>query len=160
MDNNRALNYLALGKKGRLIELGEEPVGAVARAVKGQRQGCLRAVCPVAFRQTQHALAFLSLHPVCLRVGGRAGNIPMAVKDHGKENTFPFLLIPKQHGFNTNQLSAVFHCAAPFGVFFIIRWDICRFRHTQDVYRLLLATGFVFFCFLLRTSSIASKTAP
>ena len=36
MDNNRALNYLALGKKGRLIELGEEPVGAVARAVKAR----------------------------------------------------------------------------------------------------------------------------
>ena len=29
---DRALNYLALGKKARLIELGEEPVGAVARA--------------------------------------------------------------------------------------------------------------------------------
>ena len=27
----RALNYLALAKKGRLVELGEEPVGAVAR---------------------------------------------------------------------------------------------------------------------------------
>ena len=36
MDNNRALNYLALGKKGRLIELGEEPVGAIARAVKAR----------------------------------------------------------------------------------------------------------------------------
>ena len=36
MDNNRALNYMALGKKGRLIELGEEPVGAVARAVKAR----------------------------------------------------------------------------------------------------------------------------
>ena len=36
MDNNSALNYLALGKKGRLIELGEEPVGAVARAVKAR----------------------------------------------------------------------------------------------------------------------------
>ena len=36
MDNTRALNYLALGKKGRLIELGEEPVGAVARAVKAR----------------------------------------------------------------------------------------------------------------------------
>ena len=36
MDNARALNYLALGKKGRLIELGEEPVGAVARAVKAR----------------------------------------------------------------------------------------------------------------------------
>ena len=36
MDNSRALNYLALGKKGRLIELGEEPVGAVARAVKAR----------------------------------------------------------------------------------------------------------------------------
>ncbi|MBQ3000288.1 MAG: hypothetical protein IJD63_00910 [Oscillospiraceae bacterium] len=29
---DRALNYLALGKKGRLVELGEEPVGAVSRA--------------------------------------------------------------------------------------------------------------------------------
>jgi len=34
--DNRALNYLALGKKGRLVELGEEPVGAVARAVKAR----------------------------------------------------------------------------------------------------------------------------
>ena len=29
---DRALNYLALGKKARLVELGEEPVGAAARA--------------------------------------------------------------------------------------------------------------------------------
>ena len=36
MDNNRALNYLALAKKGRLIELGEEPVGAITRAIKGR----------------------------------------------------------------------------------------------------------------------------
>ena len=36
MDNNRALNYLALGKKGRLVELGEEPVGAVSRAIKAR----------------------------------------------------------------------------------------------------------------------------
>ena len=34
--DNRALNYLALAKKGRLIELGEEPVGAITRAVKGR----------------------------------------------------------------------------------------------------------------------------
>ena len=32
--NNRALNYLALAKKGRLAELGEEPVGAIARTGK------------------------------------------------------------------------------------------------------------------------------
>ncbi len=31
---NRALNYLALAKKGRRAELGEEPVGAIARAGK------------------------------------------------------------------------------------------------------------------------------
>ena len=30
----KALNYLAIAKKGRLVELGEEPVGAVARAHK------------------------------------------------------------------------------------------------------------------------------
>ena len=34
--DNRALNYLALAKKGRLVELGEEPVGAITRAVKGR----------------------------------------------------------------------------------------------------------------------------
>ncbi|MBQ9148619.1 MAG: 50S ribosomal protein L7 [Oscillospiraceae bacterium] len=33
---DRALNYLALAKKGRLIELGEEPVGAITRAVKAR----------------------------------------------------------------------------------------------------------------------------
>ena len=32
--NNKALNYLALAKKGRLAELGEEPVGAIARTGK------------------------------------------------------------------------------------------------------------------------------
>ena len=35
MDNSRALNYMALAKKGRLIELGEEPVGAITRTGKG-----------------------------------------------------------------------------------------------------------------------------
>ena len=29
---DRALNFLALGKKARLVELGEEPVGAITRA--------------------------------------------------------------------------------------------------------------------------------
>ena len=32
--DNKTLNYLALAKKGRLVELGEEPVGAAARALK------------------------------------------------------------------------------------------------------------------------------
>ena len=32
----KVLNYLALAKKGRLVELGEEPVGAVTRAVKAR----------------------------------------------------------------------------------------------------------------------------
>ena len=31
---DKALNYLALGRKGGLVELGEEPVGAAARAGK------------------------------------------------------------------------------------------------------------------------------
>ena len=34
--DNRARNYLALAKKGRRVELGEEPVGAVTRAVKAR----------------------------------------------------------------------------------------------------------------------------
>ena len=33
---DKAMNYVALAKKGRLIELGEEPVGAVTRAGKGR----------------------------------------------------------------------------------------------------------------------------
>ena len=32
---DKALNYLALAKRGRLIELGEEPVGAITRTGKG-----------------------------------------------------------------------------------------------------------------------------
>ena len=32
---DKALNYLALAKKGRLAELGEEPVGAITRTGKG-----------------------------------------------------------------------------------------------------------------------------
>ena len=32
---DKALNFLALGKKARLVELGEEPVGAITRACKG-----------------------------------------------------------------------------------------------------------------------------
>ena len=31
---NKALNYLALARKGGLAELGEEPVGAIARTGK------------------------------------------------------------------------------------------------------------------------------
>ena len=31
---NKYLNYLALARKGRLVEVGEEPVGAAARALK------------------------------------------------------------------------------------------------------------------------------
>ena len=34
MDNSKALNYLALARKGGRAELGEEPVGAAARALK------------------------------------------------------------------------------------------------------------------------------
>ena len=33
---DKALNYLALAKRGRLAELGEEPVGAVTRALKAR----------------------------------------------------------------------------------------------------------------------------
>ena len=33
---DKAMNYVALAQKARLIELGEEPVGAVTRAVKAR----------------------------------------------------------------------------------------------------------------------------
>ena len=32
---DKALNYLALAKRGRLVELGEEPLGAITRTGKG-----------------------------------------------------------------------------------------------------------------------------
>ena len=32
--DNKYLNYLALARKGRLVEVGEEPVGAAARGLK------------------------------------------------------------------------------------------------------------------------------
>ena len=32
---DKAVNYLALAKRGRLVELGEEPVGAITRTGKG-----------------------------------------------------------------------------------------------------------------------------
>ena len=32
---DKALNYLALARKGRMCELGEEPVGDITRALKG-----------------------------------------------------------------------------------------------------------------------------
>ena len=32
---DKALNYLALAKRGRMVELGEEPVGAITRTGKG-----------------------------------------------------------------------------------------------------------------------------
>ena len=32
---DKALNYLALARKGRMAELGEEPVGAITRTGKG-----------------------------------------------------------------------------------------------------------------------------
>ena len=33
---DKAMNYVALAKKARLVELGEEPVGAVTRALKAR----------------------------------------------------------------------------------------------------------------------------
>ena len=36
MDNSKAVNYLALARKAGRIELGEEPVGAAARARKAR----------------------------------------------------------------------------------------------------------------------------
>ncbi len=63
---DRALNYLALARKAGRIELGEEPVGAAARAQKAR-------LVVVAEDATDHtwrrALSFVSgTEQICLRV--------------------------------------------------------------------------------------------
>ena len=63
---DKALNYLALARKAGRIELGEEPVGAAARAQKAR-------LVVVAEDATDHtwrrALSFVSgSEQICLRV--------------------------------------------------------------------------------------------
>ena len=64
---DKALNYLSLGRRGGLVELGEEPVGAAARAQKAR----LVIVASDASDHTwRRALSFVAgTNQQCLRTG-------------------------------------------------------------------------------------------
>ena len=64
---DKALNYLSLGRRGGLVELGEEPVGAAARAQKAR----LVIVAADASDHTwRRALSFVAgTSQLCLRTG-------------------------------------------------------------------------------------------
>ena len=62
---DKALNYLALAKKARLIELGEEPVGAVARAKKARLVLVARDATDHTWRRAKSFVA--ESEQICLR---------------------------------------------------------------------------------------------
>lgn len=74
---DKALNYLALGRKGSLVELGEEPVGAAARADKAR----LVLVASDASDHTwRRSLSFVAgTRQQCLRVPFTKEELGMAV---------------------------------------------------------------------------------
>lgn len=74
---DKALNYLALGRKGSLVELGEEPVGAAARADKAR----LVVVASDASDHTwRRSLSFVAgTRQQCLRVPFTKEELGMAV---------------------------------------------------------------------------------
>ena len=63
---DKALNYLALAKKARLIELGEEPVGAAARAKKARLVLVARDATDHTWRRAKSFVA--ESEQICLRV--------------------------------------------------------------------------------------------
>ena len=63
---DKALNYLALAKKARLIELGEEPVGAVARAKKARLVLVAKDATDHTWRRAKSFVA--ESEQICLRV--------------------------------------------------------------------------------------------
>ena len=74
---DRALNYLALARKARLVELGEEPVGAAARAQKA----CLVVVAKDASDHSwRRAKSFVAgTNQQCLRLAYTKDELGMAV---------------------------------------------------------------------------------
>lgn len=63
---NNALNYLALARKAGLVELGEEPVGAVARARKARLVVVAEDATDHTWRRAQSFVA--GTEQLCLRV--------------------------------------------------------------------------------------------
>ncbi len=63
---DRALNYMGLARKGGLIELGEEPVGAVARARKARLVVVAKDATDHTWRRAKSFVA--GSEQICLRV--------------------------------------------------------------------------------------------
>ena len=63
---DKALNYLSLGRKAGLIELGEEPVGAAARAQKARLVAVAKDAGDHTWRRAKSFVA--GTNQVCVRV--------------------------------------------------------------------------------------------
>lgn len=74
---DRALNYLALGKKARLVELGEEPVGAAARASHARLVVVASDASDHTWRRAKSFVAQTDQH--CIRVPFTKDELGLAV---------------------------------------------------------------------------------
>ena len=74
---DKALNYLALAKRGRLVELGEEPVGAAARA---QHARLVIVAADASDHTWRRALSFVNgTEQLCIRVAFTKDQLGMAI---------------------------------------------------------------------------------
>ena len=74
---DRALNYLALGRKVGLIELGEEPVGAAARAQKARLVLVAQDAGDHTWRRAKSFVA--GTNQLCLKVPYTKDELGMAI---------------------------------------------------------------------------------
>ncbi len=74
---DKALNYIGLARKGGLIELGEEPVGAVARSMHAY---LVAVACDASDHTWRRALSFVAgTEQQCIRVPYTKEQFGMAV---------------------------------------------------------------------------------
>ena len=75
--DNKALNYMGLGRKAGLIELGEEPVGAAARA---QHARLVIVASDASDHTWRRALSFVAgTDQLCIRVEFTKDQLGMAI---------------------------------------------------------------------------------
>ena len=74
---DRALNYLSLGRKAGLIELGEEPVGAAARAQKARLVLVAQDAGDHTWRRAKSFVA--GTNQLCLKVPYTKDELGMAI---------------------------------------------------------------------------------
>ena len=74
---DRAVNYLALGRKAGLIELGEEPVGAAARAQKARLVLVAQDAGDHTWRRAKSFVA--GTNQLCLKVPYTKDELGMAI---------------------------------------------------------------------------------